>query len=74
MMITVGSLTFDTSSLLVKGRYGIKGLAKFATVGEVGVERVLKEKFDLEADTLRQCQRHPNIITCHAVEFESPFM
>ena len=43
-MITVGGLIFDTSSLLDKGRYRIKGLAKFATVGEVGGERVLKEK------------------------------
>jgi len=74
MMITVGGLTFDTASLLDKGRYGVKGLAKFATVGEVRVEKVLKEKFDLEADTLRLCQRHPNVITCHAINYESPFM
>lgn len=74
MQITVGGLTFNTSDITSKGKYGKSGIAVFGTVGDVAVERVLKENFDLEDETLRKCQGHPNIITCHTIVIDSPYL
>ena len=74
MKITVG-LTIDTVvSTGLKGKYGHIGKAVYNSIGAVAVEKVLREKFTLKADTLSKCQGHPNVITCHAIELDTPYM
>ena len=74
MKVTVG-LTLETVVYTgLKGKYGHSGKAVYASVGDVAVEKVAKQRFALEADTLSKCQGHPNIITCHAIEHDIPCM
>ena len=64
----IGKLITSDFGAKVPGKYGALGKAEYSKVGKISVERVSKEKFTLEADTLMKCQGHPNVVVCHAID------
>jgi hypothetical protein len=51
-----------------KGKFGITYKAKHNSNVDATVEKLLKGTWMVDKEVLANCQNHPNIITCLAVE------